>query len=160
MEFTLEKSSYLTKPFTTAVTLGMWWSPLVRLLYAAAKMALGIRPNQAAEVSSTPKCTGSIFSPQFFLCGQRGHHSCHSANSIMRAFKRYTNTVEFLESQHQKPFRCFWSLFFWLAWQVRLFTYELQGDVAMKCVGSMLSDVRMKLLSGAMKTAQPPHDHF
>lgn len=37
---------------------------------------------------------------------------------------------------------------------MRLFTYELQGDDAMKSVGSMLSDVRMKLASGAMQTAQ------
>lgn len=47
-----------------------------------------------------------------FFAGREGNIPCHSANSIMRAFKRYTNTVEFLASQHQKPFRCFWSLFF------------------------------------------------
>ncbi len=127
-------SSYLTKPFAIAVTLDMWWSPLVHLLYAAAKTALGIRPNQAAEVSSTSKCTLKYSTPRFSLYRQRGQH-----------FLSLCKTA---------------SLFFWLAWQVRLFTYELQGDVAMKSVGSMLSDVRMKLASGAMQTAQSQSRSF
>lgn len=43
--------------------------------------------------------------PRFFLYSQRGQHFLSPCKQ--HHFKRYTNIVEFLASQHQKPFRCF-----------------------------------------------------